>query len=175
MTTISFHPLQKSHFSLLFKWLKAPHIKVWWDHEIEWTSQKIEEKYESYVKGYKREKGSCKKIQAYIISFDATPIGYIQLYNAYDFPRTPPLTGLPESMAAFDFFIGESQYCQKGIGPLVLKLFLEKFCESQFKAVFAAPNIKNIAAIKAYEKAGFRKVNDNLGTDEIWMLRSFYT
>ena len=36
---------------------------------------------------------------------DCTPIGYIQIYNAYDFERSDdPLINLPSKLAALDYF-----------------------------------------------------------------------
>lgn len=167
---ITFEKLMPSHFVLLLKWLETPHVKAWWDQDINWTMELIEEKYSPYVAGYKLDDGEAKELQAYIIYADQIPIGYIQLYDAYNFPRNPPLTAaLPESLAAFDIFIGESDYVNKGVGSNVLKLFLDQYATPEFEYTFADPEIDNIAAIKAYTKAGF-KIADTVN-DEVIMLR----
>lgn len=51
--------------------------------------------------------GERKPIKAYLIYKAYHPIGYIQFYNAYDFPREEGelLNGLPSSLAALDFYI----------------------------------------------------------------------
>jgi hypothetical protein len=118
--TITFEPLAESHFPLLLKWLEAPHVKAWWDRDVTWTPELIREKFGSYVKGYKLPKGVRKKIKAYMIVVKGEPIGYIQVYNPYDFPRTNPLIGLPEKLGAFDMFIGEQSHLHQGIGPAAL-------------------------------------------------------
>ena len=51
--------------------------------------------------------GPQKPIQGFIIHNNRDPVGYIQIYNAYDFPRSNSLLGLPENLGAFDIFIGE--------------------------------------------------------------------
>lgn len=107
---ISFRCLSEADFTLLLKWLEEPHVKAWWDPEIQWTLDLIKEKYGSYVKGYKLYGNVRKSINAYIICIDEVPIGYIQLYNVYDFARSIPLTGLPDSLGAFDVFIGEKTF-----------------------------------------------------------------
>lgn len=168
---ISFEPLKKSHFSLLLKWLKTPHVKTWWDQEIAWTPELIEEKYGSYVEGYKLEKGVRKKIQAYIIKIENTEIGYIQFYKAQAFERNEPLHGLPESMAAFDIFIGDQDYVGKGVGSYALKKFLEEFVDPEYEYCFVDTDVKNLSAIKAYEKAGFKKIKEAKNSKEIWMIR----
>jgi aminoglycoside 6'-N-acetyltransferase len=107
---IIFKSLCEADFTLLLKWLEAPHVKGWWDQDIQWTPELIQEKYMDCVKGYKLEHGITKPISAYIIYVDNIPIGYIQTYNPYDFERSTPLTGLPHSLAALDIFIGEEPF-----------------------------------------------------------------
>lgn len=84
---ITFTPLAKPHFPLLLKWLEAPHVKAWWDTDVHYTPELIQEKYGSYVDGYKQIGSERKPIHAFIIYFDDAPIGYIQYYNAYDLLR----------------------------------------------------------------------------------------
>ncbi|MGI4775498.1 MAG: GNAT family N-acetyltransferase [Janthinobacterium lividum] len=93
-----------------------------------------------------------------IILFDDQPIGYIQLYSAYDFPRSRLLVDLPQSLAAFELFIGETDYLRKGLGPTILSQLLKKFCKYDY--IFAYPDKENIVAIKTYEKAKFKKISE---------------
>lgn len=55
----------------------------------------------------------------------------------------------------------------------MLQVFLGKYCAEQYDSVFVDPDQENKKAIRVYEKAGFKKVKENLATKEIWMLRSF--
>lgn len=165
---ISFAPLSTSHFSLLLKWLEMPHVKLWWDEDIKWSLELIEQKYSSYVREYKLENNEPKNIQAYIIEADRTPIGYIQIYNAYDFERSSPLINLPSKLAAIDYFLGEPEYLNKGVGLLTLRTFLENFIDKQYTHVLVDPDRKNIAAIKTYKKAGFKIIQEN---NDVLMLK----
>jgi RimJ/RimL family protein N-acetyltransferase len=167
---INFISLAESHFPLMLKWLETPHVKAWWNKEIKWTPALIEKKYTDYVKGYKLEKNVPKPIGAYIIYAESTPIGYIQIYNAYDFARSKLLTGLPESLAAFDVFIGEPDYLKRGIGSRAIIQFLEKH-GAAYTHIFVDPENANLAAIRAYEKAGFKKINPTQNINETWMIR----
>ena len=167
---ITFTPLAESHFPLLLKWLETPHVKAWWDQEVKWTPELIQEKYTNYVKGYKREFGIVKTIKAYIICVDSVPIGYIQIYGAYDFARSKLLTGLPSNLAAFDVLIGEESYLKQGLGSQAIEQFLTEHGNS-YTHVFADPENTNLAAIRAYEKAGFKKIIEQLDTGELWMIR----
>ena len=167
---ITFTPLAESHFPLLLKWLETPHIKAWWGQDVKWTPELIQEKYTNYVEGYKLENGIAKTLKAYIICVDSMPIGYIQIYNAYDFARSKPLTGLPSNLAAFDVLIGEKSYLKQGLGSQAIKQFLTEHGNS-YTHVFADPENTNLAAIRAYEKAGFKKIIEQSDTRELWMIR----
>jgi len=161
--TISFQPLEKEHFSLLFKWLELPHVKEFWDKSTLWTKELIQEKYSSYVDGYKLANGVRKPLRAYLIYLHALPIGYIHYYNAYDFPSegydlkeiVKNSKGENLSLAALDLFIGEKEVYGNGIGSLVIKTFLETYVWPKFDACLVDPEKRNLGAIKAYAKAGF--------------------
>lgn len=166
---ITFAPLAESHFPLLLKWLDAPHVKAWWDQDVKWNPKLIQEKYADYARGYKLDNGVAKAISAHVIYVDNTPIGYIQIYNAYDFAHGEPLTGLPASLAAFDVLIGDEAYLKQGIGSGAIAQFLKEHGNS-YTHVFADPDSNNIGAIRAYEKAGFKKCTKQPGTGEVWMI-----
>jgi len=177
---ITFRPLAESHFPLLLKWLETPHVKAWWpvdrnltivdgDLEAKWSPELIQAKYGDYVKGYKLENGITKTIKAYIICVDNVPIGYIQIYNAYDFVYSVSLDGLPSSLAAFDVLIGEEAYLKQDIGSQAIAQFFKEYGNT-YTHVFADPENTNLAAIRAYEKVGFKKCTQQPGIGEVWMI-----
>ncbi len=187
---ITFTPLAQVHFSLLIKWLQTPHVKLWWpvtpklqssvgeDQDIKWTPELIEEKYSDYVNGGKlvteREDAFKKPIYAYITCVSDTPIGYIQYYNVHDFSREQcqDLSELPNFCAGLDWYIGEVEFIGKNIGSKALCFFLEQHVFQKFDYVFVDPDTANAGAIRTYEKAGFKKIKEQLGTGEIWMIKS---
>lgn len=167
---ITFEPLRESHFQLMLKWLESPHVKKWWDQDITYSIDLVKEKYGSYVQGYKNEGGINKPVYAYIIKVEQVPIGYIQIYNAYDFSRDNKLSDLPENLGAFDIFIGEEEYLGKNIGSLAISKFFS-LQGKNYSHIFVDPACDNIAAIKSYEKAGFRRLPEQKYENEVWMLR----
>jgi aminoglycoside 6'-N-acetyltransferase len=167
--TITFQPLNESHLPLLLKWLESPHVKKWWDPDITYTIDLVREKYSSYLKGYKLIAKVQKPIRGFIICFNQNPIGYIQIYNAYDFPRSKPLFGLPQSLGAIDIFIGEEGALKQGLGSKAISGFL-RLHGKDYSHIFVDPDSNNIATIKCYEKAGFKKVVEQKDTGEVWML-----
>ncbi|MBP9876858.1 MAG: GNAT family N-acetyltransferase [Alphaproteobacteria bacterium] len=169
MITLTFKPLSESHFPLLLKWLEAPHVKKWWDRGIAYTLDLVTEKYGDYVKGYKAVDGAQKPIEAFVICANNVPVGYIQIYNAYDFPRYKSLTGLPEKLGAIDLFIGEEKYLGQNIGSQAISQFSQQNA-NRFSHIFVDPDVHNIAAIRTYEKAGFKKISIQQEPDTIWMI-----
>lgn len=164
---VIFKPLKREHFPLLLKWLETPHVKKWWDSDINWTLELIEKKYSSYTQGFKHlvleTKIINKPMHAFIINFNNVDIGYIQYYDRYDFPpeQSYETSDLPESCAAIDWYIGELNYTGKGIGTQALSLFLNEFVFEDFKNVSFDSDTANIGAIRIYEKVGFKKVREN--------------
>ncbi len=169
----TFTPLQERHLPLLLAWLEAPHVKAWWDQDVQWTIELIKDKFSSYVHGYKIDGGVQKPVQAFIICADGKEIGYIQLYNAHDFAREDGITldKLPRSLAAFDIFIGDSAYVGKGYGSRIMKQFLEEFVDPVYEACFVDPDTANAQAIRAYENAGFEKIKTAKDGKITWMVR----
>ena len=57
-------------------------------------------------------------------------------------------------------FIGERRYLHRGLGPRILKHFLRRivFHDQAVDACFIDPSPHNRIAIRAFEKAGFRRV-----------------
>ncbi|WP_264336969.1 MULTISPECIES: acetyltransferase [unclassified Wolbachia] len=161
---ITFKALKEEHFLLLLKWLETPHVKKWWDADINWTPELIEKKYSTYIKGFKRLKFETqiikKPMHAFIINCDGVDIGYIQYYNKHDFPPEQgyDTSELSESCAAIDWYIGELDYVGKGIGPQALNIFLNEFVFKVYENAFVDPDIANVCAIRVYEKVGFKKI-----------------
>ena len=113
-----------------------------------------------------------KPIHAFIIYVDDTPIGYIQYYNAYDFPRDGyQLNNLPKSLAAIDMFIGHENYLGKGIGSKSLELFLDSHVFTEFDYAFVDPDSSNLSAIKTYENAGFKPFDDQTSESVVLMVK----
>lgn len=161
-----FERLQESHFPLLLEWLEKPHVKKWWDQDIVYTLDLVREKFLTCVTGLR----DNKKIEGYIAFVDKKPIAYLQAYNAYDFPRSKELKSLPKSLGAIDIFIGDEKSLGQNLGSKIMIEFLagDLF---EYDNCFVDPDINNMAAIKCYEKAGFKKVAEQKDTNEVWMVR----
>ena len=114
---ITFTPLKEDHFPLLLKWLMTPHVRAWWDQDVPWTPDLIEEKYGCYVQGFKpvRRADSVieRPVHAFVIECDTTPIGYIQYYDVRDWVQEDPhidLSKLSEYLASIELYAGIDIY-----------------------------------------------------------------
>ncbi len=147
--SVSFRRLQSSDLALLHRWLNAPHVARWWyGDDTSWHG--VQEEYTLYIEGR-------EPVDPYLILHDGRPIGYIQTYLISDDEEYASLVGVEDS-AGVDMFIGEEEYLYRGLGGEILRRFLLEvvFLDENVKVCVIGPEPKNVAAIRAYEKAGFR-------------------
>ena len=90
--------------------------------------------------------------------YDGKKIGYIQFYQLDN--KTKKEYGyFTENVYGTDQFIGEIEYWNKGIGTLLVKSMIKFIIEDKnADRIVMDPQIRNLRAIKCYEKCGFNKV-----------------
>ena len=155
MGSFSFKKIKESDLLLLSKWLEEPHVKKWWP---------ILEKDELLSEFLQRIRS--KDTFGYIVNLDDKPIGYIQYYFVDGKTDKTglwlPKDILTKSVIGTDQFIGDPNKIGKGHGTKFIKEFIEFIFKNELdvKTVIVDPDPKNIAAIRCYEKIGFKKVNE---------------
>jgi RimJ/RimL family protein N-acetyltransferase len=165
MSQFFFNSLAADHLPLLHRWMQEPHVSQYWNEGKSWSLQDIEEKYSSYILGYKISQGEKKAIFPFVIQFGDRLIGFIQMYNAFDFAREgfhpQDIWDEPRhSLGALDFYIGEPGCIDKGLGSECLKAFLRDHVFQLFDACLVDPKKNNKIAIKTYAKAGFSTLHE---------------
>lgn len=165
MIPLAFKPLSIDQLNLLHKWMQQPHVSQWWGEGRSWSFKDIKEKYTPYTLGYKIQQGAKKPIYPFVIELEERPIGFVQFYNALDFPRDGfnvenVWHDRTKSLAAIDFYIGEANCIGMGLGAKVLESFLNNHVFNHFDACLVDPDKNNKAAIKSYAKAGFSTLQD---------------
>jgi RimJ/RimL family protein N-acetyltransferase len=150
---IMFLPLEEEHFSLLTHWLGLPHVAQWWGNGVEWTAQRVKEKYSTYVEGHAKHVGVSYPIHAFILFCNDLPIGFIQFYDQYDFSKD--IGQSPGTMAGLDFYIGETTFLGKGLGVITINEFLRQHVWPHFKLCVVDPDPRNLRAIKVFARTGF--------------------
>ena len=86
------------------------------------------------------------------------PVGMLQTYLVADYPAYAELIGISDSTTAgADILIGEEDLTGRGLGTEVLRRFVADvvFARPETTACVADPDERNIASVRAFEKAGF--------------------
>ena len=148
-----FRPMAADDLRLLHEWQQRPHVKRWWsDRE---TYQEVVEHYLPAIEGK-------DPTDHYIAFLGEQPIGFFQTYLVSDYPDYAALVGVGEGIAGVDLLIGEEALTGHGLGSGLLRLLVEEvvFASSATTGCVADPDVRNVASIRAFEKAGFRVVKE---------------
>jgi RimJ/RimL family protein N-acetyltransferase len=146
----SFKKIDEEDRGLLEGWLHETHVSQWWP-----VMQQTE------TIGQFLERIRSKSTIGYIVFNNGNPIGYIQYYYLDGGKKTGLyFPTLPKDTVGTDQFIGNSTYVGKGYGTAFIKSFLAflRELEPVIKTVVVDPEPSNVAAIRCYEKVGFKKV-----------------
>lgn len=137
-------------YQLMAKWLSDGRVlKFIYGRKKPQSLSQVKKKYRPRILGK-------ENVVPCIFSFQDREIGYIQFYSAkaseYELSDA---TGV----WALDIWIGEPEYWERGFGPEVLMLVSNYlFKEKTAKKLIIDPHVDNPRAIRAYEKAGYKKV-----------------
>lgn len=142
MTQITLRPVAPSDLDQIRRWLRQPEIEKWWGPASA-TAAEVQIALES-------RSAICR-----IIVADGEAVGYCHAIDA-------ALWGddLPEDLEPgtwdLDLFIASAQHRGRGAGLEALQsLKSEVFATTLATAVCVFASIRNEAAVRAYEKAGF--------------------
>jgi aminoglycoside 6'-N-acetyltransferase len=150
---IAFRTLGRDDLGLMYEWLRREHVRRWWDEH---------ESYEDVARHYLPAIEGRKPTDLYLILLDGRPVGFIQTYLVAGYPDFAALVGLGAGVAGVDLFIGEEELTGAGLGTDVLRAFVREvvFAEPGTTACIADPDVRNAGSIRAFEKAGFRRVGE---------------
>jgi aminoglycoside 6'-N-acetyltransferase len=138
-----FRPMSKADLPLVKRWLAEPHVMQWWGD----TYQQFE-----IISGDLE----VEAMDQFIVATDDRPFGYLQCYN----PEVWPDNGLgvhPRGTRGIDQFIGEPDMVDRGHGSAFIGSFVDRLLAAGASRVITDPDPANARAIRAYEKAGFRR------------------
>lgn len=169
--TLRFRPMEPADLPLVFEWRSRPHVERWWTRRE--TYEEVAEHYLPAIEGE-------KPTDLYIALLDEQPVCFIQTYLLSDYPDDAALVGAGEGVAGVDLFIGDEALTGRGIGSEVLRRFVQEvvFARPATISCLADPDVRNIASIRAFEKAGFRVVKEFVDPKDeqthalVWLDRS---
>jgi aminoglycoside 6'-N-acetyltransferase len=129
---------------MIRRWLALPHVREWWGDPAE--------QYE-LVSGDLNEPA----MDQFIVSTGGSDFGYIQCYDL-----TAWNSGFgeqPKGTRGIDLFIGEPGMLERGHGSGLIRAFVDNKLAQGAPRMVTDPDPDNPRAIRAYEKAGFEKVD----------------
>jgi len=146
---VSLRRMHEADLALMHRWLNAPHVARWWYGEGT-SRREIEAEYLPLIEGQ-------DPASPYVILYRDIPIGYAQTYEVSHEEGYARLVGVEHSVG-IDLFIGEAEYLHRGLGPYVLRRLLAEavFSDPGVEVCVIGPEPKNAAAVRSYEKVGFR-------------------
>ena len=132
----SFARLLAADRPLMNRWLARPHVAEWWPDGEGEVAEVV---------------AACHDEEAetvpYLVQLQGRPFAYLQC------------TRESADVRSIDQFIGEAELLGQGHGSA----FIRQFCDGLFQAQRAStvttdPDPGNARAVRAYEKAGFRRI-----------------
>ncbi|MBD2388174.1 GNAT family N-acetyltransferase [Cylindrospermum sp. FACHB-282] len=143
-------------YQLMEKWRTDEKVlKFYGGRDYPYYLEKIIETYQPRVRG---EEG----VVPCLFYYQNIALGYLQYYSLNDLPENHRQMYRLEStdhVYGIDLFIGKTNYWNQGIGTRVLTAVINYiFTELPSVKIVIDPDVKNIRAIRCYEKCGFKKV-----------------
>jgi aminoglycoside 6'-N-acetyltransferase len=138
-----FRSMTAGDLPLVRRWLAMPHVIEWWgepDEQFDLISSDLDH----------------PAMDQFIVAIDTRPFAYIQSYDPEDW-GTHPFGTQPQGTLGVDQFIGEPDMVDRGHGSAFIRAFLERLIAAGAPRVLTDPDPANTRAVRAYEKAGFRK------------------
>jgi aminoglycoside 6'-N-acetyltransferase len=142
MTAYAFRPMSASDLPTIKRWLEMPHVREWWHDPAEQFA---------LVSGDLDHPGMVQ----FIVTADGREFAYLQCYvlSTWNTGFGPQ----PEGTRGLDQFIGEADMLGRGHGSGFVRAFADGLLTAGTPRVVTDPDPANITAIRAYEKAGFRR------------------
>lgn len=150
--TFTFSPVREDDLDLIRTWLLRPHVRRWYD------DVPAEAYPEDTIADHRTAIRGEDPTDYFVIELEGRPIGQIQSYRVDDDPDYAAQLALGRPAIGIDLFIGEPELVGRGHGPALIRAFLRDVAFPRYgiELCIIGPTRSNVAAIRAYEKAGFR-------------------
>ena len=146
---IGFRPLDYADLPLMQRWRGEPHVRRFYGDPC--SLEELQAKYGPRIEG-------TSPTHSFVMLWNGEPIGYIQTYRIEDHPEYAAAVDVGPGAAGVDLYIGDPRLIQRGLGTRILKAFLDThvFSDPTVRRCVLGPDPNNHAAIRCYEKVGFR-------------------
>ena len=143
----SFRPVAEDDFAMLAAWMTEPHVAEWWTDGPEASLAEI------------REAMNDISTEPLIVELGGRPIAYLQSYDPH-LEDDHPYRDQPFGTLGVDLSIGPPELVGIGHGSALLAQFVEELFREGTPRVVIDPDPANRRAVRAYEKAGFRPLDE---------------
>lgn len=143
MAPYQFSPMTPADLPMVRRWLATPAVIEWWGD--------TDEQY-ALVSGDLDEPAMIQ----FIVAENNRPFAYLQCFDLTAWPEDG-FGPQPTGTRAIDQFIGEPDMLDRGHGSAFIRRFIDDMFAKGHPRVITDPDPGNARAIRAYEKAGFRR------------------
>ena len=152
----------RDDYERMVRWRNMPHVREWWDPDDPDLT------FDDAVKEYRALTSAEAETTGCVILYGGMPIGFVQFCSWDGYRQDADEIGFQpgSNWWGVDIFIGEPGLVGHGIGSRAVRLVAGYLAQSRgAKCVALTTEIENTRAIRAYEKAGFKKEKQVLDTD----------
>ena len=142
----AFRAVEEDDLPTIAAWLAEPHVAEWWS-DPQTEIDQIREHMDSI------------SVEPLIVEFGGRPIAYLQSYDPH-LEDGHPSQDQPFGTLGLDLTIGLPELVGVGHGPAILSQFAEELFEEGAPRLVIDPDPRNVRAIRAYAKAGFRPIGE---------------
>jgi aminoglycoside 6'-N-acetyltransferase len=152
---ITFDPLTRDRFDLLGRWLAAPHVARWWNHDP--APSAVERDFGPTADG-------LEPAADFIVLLEGEPVGLIQYCLIKDFPEyVEELDGVApigDGTATIDYLVGDLERTGNRLGTTMIRAFIDHVWATRPEAdeILVPVNAGNVASWRALLAAGFALV-----------------
>ncbi len=138
---VSLRPIAEGDLDMLLRWQREPEVAHWWD-EADLSREEMRREYLE---------PDIAPTWRFVIEWEGRDVGMVQYWHKY--PDTDDLWS-----AGIDILIGEADARDRGVGREAIRVLLRYLFEvKRLHRVTIDPEVANVRAIRAYERAGFTR------------------
>jgi len=144
-----FRALREHDLPLLHELLNRPHVAEWWQGSV--SLELVREEYGALI--------GSPVLKQMLACLDHQPIGFIQSYTVLGADPEWWTEETDPGARGIDQFLANPAQLGRGWGTQMARQFVAQlFADQRVSKVQTDPAPDNARAIRAYEKAGFRRV-----------------
>jgi aminoglycoside 6'-N-acetyltransferase len=139
-----FRAMTSADLPMVRGWLTRPHVQEWWGdppEQLELVREDLDE----------------PAMDQFIVAAAGRPFAYLQCYWHANWAEENGLGTHPADTRGIDQFIGEPDMVDRGHGSGFIRTYVDGLLAAGTPRVITDPNPVNARAVRAYEKAGFRR------------------